>query len=150
MKHKKRVPVTQIGTVSLLMIFIVLCMVIFAVLALSETARDYAFSQKLAEHTTQYYEASGQAEQLLAQIDTRLKNDGILADFSDLTITMEYQEETLLLQYQVDLNDSQALSVVLRIPASDTSRNGSRFDVISWREIQTTQWQGENTLKLIQ
>ena len=66
---KKNFSITNIGTVSLLMIFIILCMVTFAALSLSSAAADHRFSQKMADHSKEYYKASGQAETKLAEID---------------------------------------------------------------------------------
>ena len=51
---KKNFSITNIGTVSLLMIFIILCMVTFAALSLSSAAADHRFSQKMADHSKEY------------------------------------------------------------------------------------------------
>lgn len=69
MQNKRKIPLTNIGSVSLIMIFIILCMVIFAVLSLSESTGDYNFTRKLADHTAAYYTASNQAEEVLSDID---------------------------------------------------------------------------------
>ena len=55
MQRKKRpdsMPGFQIGTSYLLVIFIILCLVIFAALALSGALRDQSYSQALAKHQT--------------------------------------------------------------------------------------------------
>ena len=45
----------NIGTASLLVVFLTLCLVSFAMLSLSTAKSDYEFSQKLAQKTTAYY-----------------------------------------------------------------------------------------------
>ncbi len=75
MQNKHKPPITNIGSVSLIMIFIVLCMVTFAILSLSESTGDYKFTEKLASHTTDYYAASSQAERALAEIDALLHEE---------------------------------------------------------------------------
>ena len=50
--NKRKFPVTNIGSVSLLMIFIVLCMVTLAALSLSTASGSYRSAQTLAGHTT--------------------------------------------------------------------------------------------------
>ena len=45
----------NIGTASLLVVFLTLCLVSFAMLSLSTAKSDYEFSQKLAQKTTSYY-----------------------------------------------------------------------------------------------
>ena len=57
----------NIGSVSLLMIFIVLCMVTLAALSLSTASGSYRSAQTLAGHTTAYYRASNKAEKKLAR-----------------------------------------------------------------------------------
>ncbi|MCQ2545350.1 MAG: hypothetical protein MJ144_02845 [Clostridia bacterium] len=56
-------PFTTIGVSSLLVVFIILCLVTFACLSLSTAKSDYEFAQKNAVHKTAYYEACNQAEQ---------------------------------------------------------------------------------------
>lgn len=54
----------NIGTVSFLMILLTLFLVTFALLSLSTAKSDLAFSRKLAERTTRYYEAQNAIEML--------------------------------------------------------------------------------------
>ncbi|MCF0144062.1 MAG: hypothetical protein HUJ79_02975, partial [Firmicutes bacterium] len=75
MESKKKFPITNIGTVTLLMIFIVICMVVFTVLTLSKSAADYNFTKKLATQTTAYYDACSQAEALRAQAENELNTE---------------------------------------------------------------------------
>ena len=67
--NKRKFPVTNIGSVSLLMIFIVLCMVTLAALSLSTASGSYRSAQTLAGHTTAYYRASNKAEKKLAETE---------------------------------------------------------------------------------
>ena len=66
---KKSLPVTNLGTISLIMIFIVLCMVTFAALSLSSASRDMRAGQNMRAHLEEYYNVSNEAETLLAQAD---------------------------------------------------------------------------------
>ena len=63
MKRKKRgsYPGIQIGTSYLLVIFVILCLVIFATLSLSSAKRDQSYSQQLADRETAYCEANAKA-----------------------------------------------------------------------------------------
>lgn len=71
--NKRKFPVTNIGSVSLLMIFIVLCMVTLAALSLSTASGSYRSAQTLASHTTAYYRASNKAEKKLAKTEKILQ-----------------------------------------------------------------------------
>lgn len=159
---KKNFSITNIGTVSLLMIFIILCMVTFAALSLSSAAADHRFSQKMADHSREYYDASGKAEAKLAEIDDVL--DGayqngmsdddyyqqIRENYPD--ISQEFTKEKPLISYQVDMNDSQAVFVQLKIlPPTEIESTGSNsyYKIITWKEISTKEWKGDNSIKLI-
>ena len=66
---KMKFPITNIGTVTLLMVFIVLCMITLAALSLSSASRDAKLNRQAVQHLTEYYEASNEAEALLASAD---------------------------------------------------------------------------------
>ena len=161
---KKSLPVTNIGTVSLMMIFIVLSMVIFAALSLSSAASDARAGQKLQTHLEEYYNASNEAEELLARADFifaeagqktadteefyRLVSEGT-ADFA----ASDLEDGRLILTYQVDINDGQALFVRLAVFSAQQAKSenlNSFYRILSWQVISTDTWEGDNTLKLIQ
>jgi hypothetical protein len=164
MDNKKKFPVTNIGTVSLLMIFIVLCMVIFAALSLSGAAADYRFSEKLATQNSLYYEASDKAEVLLAQIDEILiresKDSPSVSDYhsrlSDAVADLDAEDaddislDGDVLSYTIPENDRLALSVSLRITDPENISSDGRYEIVSWKEIQTKEWNGDNSMQLIQ
>ena len=95
MKTKKNShPPINIGTSFLLVIFIVLCMVIFAALSLSSALKDYEYSKKSAQRTNAYYEACNQAEEIFAQI-----------------VQSDSTEEKI--EYTVPIDEDEILHVVL-------------------------------------
>ena len=161
---KKKLPITNIGTVTLLMIFIVLCMITFSALSLSSALRDAQMGKK-ANRITEYYTASNKAEELLAVADDafsyaydqtsdpseyyRLIHEELL--FTDLKPI--WTDETLDVSFQVQINDSQALSVFIDILSpQQVSESGTNtfYKILSWQVIRTDTWEGEDTLKLIQ
>jgi hypothetical protein len=145
MERNKTFPATGIGTVSLLMIWIILCMVIFAALSLTTASRDVNFSRTLARHTTAYYTADAQAQetlQLLDQLIADHPDQAALLSALPEDVSGELENGVLTLSYQVPMTQDQALSVVL------TVRDGT-CTIASWQEIQTTQWTGDNSLSLM-
>lgn len=63
----------NIGTSSLILIFIVLCLAVFAVLALENAKREAVFSQKSAEAVQEYYRADMEGVKFLQEIDRAVK-----------------------------------------------------------------------------
>ena len=68
-KETKKFGFVNIGTASLLVAFLTLCLVAFAMLSLSTAKSDYEFSKKLAERTTAYYENLSSSEVLTESED---------------------------------------------------------------------------------
>ena len=161
---KKSFPITNIGTISLMMIFIVLCMVTFAALSLSSAVSDSRSGQKMSVHTEEYYAASNQAEEILASVygifsDAYSKSQDaeeyykMVSEALPDTLTSEKEEGQLQIRYQVDVNDSQAIQVLLAVLSPEQIQregSGAFYKILSWQEIQTTTWEGDNSIQLIQ
>ena len=116
---RKKLPITNIGTVTLLMVFIVLCMITFAALSLSSASRDAEMGQKAVRRITEYYTASNKAEELLATADNMFSSAYSQASDSSeyyrliqkelllTSITPVWTGDTLDAAFQVEINDSQ-------------------------------------------
>ncbi len=134
MGSKQQAPVIHIGASSLLVVFLVLCLVIFAGLSLTSAQNDAYYSQRAAQRRTAYYTACNQAEGILEEIDSRLEAEGPEADLSDLGVTAEDG----LLRFSVPLNDTQAIAVEMELTA-----DGPHYYEIRAYRIVTTVSQGE-------
>lgn len=143
MDSKKKFPISNIGTASLLMIFIVLCMVIFALLSFTEANRDYKYSQAMAQHNSQYYEASNIAYEQIAEIDNALADGRDFRIIDGVAVTKVFDpKHPNYYTFSVSMNESQAIQVVL-----DLTKKGSA-QVKSFAEVQSGQWQGDTSLNV--
>lgn len=70
--EKAPAPFFNIGASSLLVIFLILCLVTFAILTLTSAKSDADFAAKLAHHKMNYYAACNTAESTLDEIDAIL------------------------------------------------------------------------------
>ena len=73
MKKKTSRPLLTTGTSTLLLIFVSLCLLTFAVLSFLSARADQNLSRKTAERTSAYYEACNQAEDRLGETDQMLE-----------------------------------------------------------------------------
>lgn len=171
--NKRPFPMTNIGSVSLLMIFIVLCMVTLSALSLSSAAADQNSALRLAAHNREYYEASAEAEVRLAKLQRVLSS--LLADSTDLseyaarigtacedgtlpdgmTLAESEGEGLPVLQFEIAMNERQSLHVELELIApeeagADDSAETALWRVLAWQEISTADWNADNSLTLIQ
>ena len=71
---KKREFTMNIGLPSIMLIFVVLCLISFGVLSLVSANADRRLSQKVLDRSVAYYNACNLAEEKLCEIDTTLKN----------------------------------------------------------------------------
>ena len=128
----------NIGLSSLLIVFLILCLTTFALLALSTAKSDDTLSKKLADHRTDYYAASSQAEEILAQIDAILeqKQNQSLAgtDFSNIdntSISINTEENLDVLSYSVPMKNDQILSIKLQITGPKESEH--YYKILEWK-----------------
>ena len=78
--EKAPAPFFNIGASSLLVIFLILCLVTFAILTLTSAKSDSDFAEKLAHHKMNYYAACNTAESTLDKIDAVLADAWQLSD----------------------------------------------------------------------
>ena len=124
-----------IGGSSLLVIFAVLCLTVFALLSLSTVQSDGRLSDKTLEATVGYYEADSRAEEMLSSIRCGFIPDGVTVndtvhDFAGDIYT-----------YSVAITDSQALEVAVLV-------NGSDYKILRWQTVSTADWQANESIKV--
>ena len=124
-------PPAAVGGSSLLVIFAVLCLTVFALLTLSTAAADSRLSQDAADAVEAYYQADSQAEALWARL-----RDGEQPE--EVTETMEDAGSTLY-KYTVPISQEQELQVCLRL------KDGT-WTVVQWQAVSTADWQADEDL----
>ena len=124
----------NLGFSSIVMVFIMICLVTFATLSVLTAHSDYRLSKKLADKTTAYYHADTMARNMIEHIDNKLYGiyltsssassfvEGIqAADFltdapSEVeNIVLEIQDEFSILSYEVPISEVQTLHVSLEL-----------------------------------
>lgn len=115
--EKAPAPFFNIGASSLLVIFLILCLVTFAILTLTSAKSDADFAAKLAHHKMNYYAACNTAESTLDEIDA------ILADAWQLSDTDTSKNSTNNDSSQPDSTSSD--SSQSDSTSSDSSQSGS-------------------------
>lgn len=160
--EKKKYPAFNIGTASMLVIFIILCLVTFSVLSVTSANNDKNYAKTIAQRTHSYYDASNQAETQLTQIDEVLKTtyeqygDAYLEQVANsfntqvsknLTYPLDFSNFPVL-SFTVPINDTQALTVSLQIQIPEND-NDHFYRITCWKEISTDNWDNEKPLNLM-
>jgi hypothetical protein len=155
-RHTFSVP----GISLLVLIFLSLCLITFSLLSLSEASADESLSQKAADRTTVYYQASNTANEFLASIDTCLADYALQAKSSDDPaasylklcggLTELISGSTLdntYFSFSVPVTDGQILQVILALDYPYAASD-SFYRITSWQVVNTEEWQPDTKQNL--
>ena len=115
MNKKKEFSPPVVGGSSLLVIFSVLCLTVFALLSLSTVQADRRLSEASVKAVAAYYEADCQAEEIFA----RLRNGELPAGV---------EQDGSLYRYRCPISVTQILCVELE-------RVGENWKVLRWQAV---------------
>lgn len=127
MNKSDRIPL-PVGASALLVIFTVLCLTIFAMLALATVKADARLSREGEQAIRQYYKADCEAESILARLREGQQVDNVTVDGD-------------IYSYTCEVSDTQVLQVVVRITGRD-------YEILCWKEVSTIDWTPDDTLDL--
>jgi hypothetical protein len=138
----------SVGTSSILVIFVLLCLTTFATLSMVSANADYKLTERAAEAVSDYYAADTIAEEMLAGISAELEAlsqtvsgpefltraaEEIPARVPGVEGELSAAGQTLL-RYRVPIGDIQELSVclaVLAVPAPE----GGYVERLEWKVL---------------
>lgn len=135
-RSEKPPSVISTGTASLVLIFVMLCMLTFSVLSLVSAQADLRLSRKSAERTRAYYAAENAANDILIDILAARKR-GLEAD----AVEGVYLTESGC-AYEVPLGEDQVLSVELAFAPE------GGYDILAWRTVSAYDWAPADTFDL--
>lgn len=130
--RKKETTGVNVGTSSLLLVFVVMCLVSFATLATVSAKADQRLNDKIAERTEGYYSACNEAEERLAGIDLTLKS---LYD-KGLTRDDYLAQAGENIDFAIPVSDVQTLNVSVKVNYP-TSADDTFYTVTKWK-LETT------------
>lgn len=129
-EKKSSAGVPPVGGSSLLVIFAVLCLMVFALLSMSTVQADRRLSDGFAESVKNYYAADLEAEAYFA----RIRNGELNAEPN-----METEDGRQAYSYSGEINDSQTLEASVII-------NGDEYSVISWQVVSRGEWEADDSI----
>lgn len=135
----------NIGLSSILLIFVVLCLVSFGILSLVSANADRKLSKKVLNRTSAYYEACNQAESTLCSIDKTLHT---LYEACDSAEAYYEQAGGTTLSFQYDISELQALQITLNILYPETDHDAF-YQITSWKVITTQELDYDEQLHVI-
>ncbi len=128
MNKRRRFSPPVVGGSSLLVMFAVLCLTVFALLSLSTVQADGRLSDASAQAVEDYFEADCRAEEILAELRAG-------------KIPAEVTEETSIYTYACTISDTQELRVSVQ-------KTGDGWAILQWKAVSTADWQEDDSLDL--
>lgn len=126
---------TGIGSASILLIFTVLCLSVFAVISLSTSRTDKAITDNWEKTVREYYEADLLAEEIIADI---IELDFVPDTLRGIAVSTEYDEQagSKLITYNCPISDNKELCVKVLVRTES-------YDILEWRVLNTGVWETE-------
>lgn len=125
---RERFSPPAVGGSSLLVIFAVLCLTVFALLGLTTVRADGRLADASVEAVSNYYRADCEAEAILARLRAGELPEGVARDGDTYT-------------YTCPISETQALEVAVELRGAD-------YTVLRWRAVSTADWQPDTGLDL--
>lgn len=117
----------MIGGCSLLVIFAVLCLTVFALLGFSTVQANKRLADISAQAVSDYYRSDSQAEEILARLRTGEIPDGVT-------------EKNHIYSFRCIISPTQALLVEVQ---------EENWKILRWQTISTIQWQPDESIDLL-
>ena len=127
MRKEEHFSPTAVGASSLLVIFGVLCLTVFALLSISSVLAERRLADAAVDSVTAYYEADLQAEEVFARLRCGETVPGV-------------RETDGIYEFQIAVSQRQALSVALQ-------QEGADWVVLRWQTV-TSEEELEDTLNV--
>lgn len=121
-----------VGSASILLIFTVLCLAVFAMISFSTASTDRAMTDSWEKTVQEYYDADLLAEQILSEILAADKMPGAVLGI-DLVTEADSQAKAVTVTYYVPVSEAKQLCV--RVSLSERT-----YEVLEWRVLNTGEW----------
>ncbi len=143
----------NIGTSSLILIFIILCLTIFGLLSLSSAGSDWNLAQKNAQSIKGYYEADSQAVEFAAMVEAELLECALSSSSEEVYQHMVkermkeklggcYDETSNTVWKDVDMLYGQKLHVELEI----TGEEERGYRILAWNVYQSEDYEIDRSM----
>lgn len=139
-KRQERFSPPPVGGVSLLVVFAVLCLTVFALLALTTVRADQRLADASAKAVSDYYAADCQAQEILARLRAGEIPEGVeMEDWPGYGVYTA--------SYAVPISDTQELQVEVELTEEEADHNW-RYQVIRWQAVPSGEWEIDESLDI--
>lgn len=131
----------NIGSSSILLIFVILCLVSFAALSIVSANADHKLSRKILDRTAAYYDACNQAEASLASVDSTLSRIYASSESEEDYFSTAGRAKS----FTIPISDLQTLEVEIAILYPQETGE-PYYSIMSWKVLTTGELEFSSTL----
>lgn len=145
-----------VGTSSMMMIFVVLCLTTLGILSFVSAKADLTLTEKVKESTTSYYNGEYKVEKTLSKIDEILlyasrESNGNQQVYEEIARELLSDEEDIFLEgslvfFKIPISSTMEIQVEARI--SNINEINERMKVIRNQLVNIREWDTDNSLEL--
>lgn len=134
--EKSRKIALGVGYVSVMLIFAIICLTIFAVLSFKAAMSTDSFNERSGDFLRQYYAADTQAKETLSKLNDRMQAargsmffaEEFQAAASELDgVTVKQKADGFSASYEIPINDRQVLAVAIHFD------NDGKYSIEQWQ-----------------
>ena len=129
-REKERFSAPAAGGVSLLVVFAVLCLTVFALLSLTTVQADGRLADASAQAVEDYYAADRAAQEILA----RLRNGETPSEATSHPEDSWHDPNMIRYTYEVPISETQELQVEVLVGGED-------YEILRWQAQYTGEWE---------
>jgi len=122
-----------VGGISLLVVFAVLCLTVFALLALTTVQADTRLADASAKAVTDYYAADCRAQEILARLRNGERPEGV-------------ETAGAVASYTVPISDTQELQVEVLLDYLLLDMETDGYTVLRWQAMPAGEWEPDESL----
>jgi len=130
----------NIGTSSLILIFIVLCLVTFGLLSLSNAKSDWNLAAKNKDAVAAYYEADAKGVEFVAMVDGIVRETGGQPDRLKAALNDYYREESGVIATEIPMDFGQVLCVELQYAEN------LDYEILTWKVYNQDEYEIDDSL----
>lgn len=131
-EDKRRFSPPAVGGSSLLVIFAVLCLTVFAMLSMSTVLADERLADASAESVENYYSADAEAERILSQLRSGEVPEGVTLS------------EENVASWTCTISDTQVLEVEVVFDGG----LGDSYRITRWQAVYSAEWKPDTSIKV--
>lgn len=140
------------GGISILTIFVVLCLATLAALSLVSARADQNLAEKNALASAEYYQADAKAEEILHKLLAAAKDGpGWEASLEEDGITVDKRDATAVASYQVPVNENKSIYAEISLTLSQDGGFTGEWKRLCWRtQVKEDPGTEDESLNLLQ